>query len=102
MFASLVMASALAAQGAPAQAQDVVVTAAETDPATLINRAAELVRAGEVEEARALYEKVKRTRVAYTLETVDGRWVYPPDLAREALRGIEQVDRRRATFAARD
>ena len=104
MLATMMIAAAAAAQTAPmAQTEnsELTVTAENRDPATLLNHGAELLREGRVEEARSVYETVKKIRVDYTLETVDGRWVYPPYLAREALRTLDS--RQSATqLATRD
>jgi len=69
----------------PEQLQPIALVESETDPATLLNLGVELAMAGETEAARAAFNKVRQMRVDYTLETTDGRYVYPADLARDAL-----------------
>ena len=91
-----------AADGAPANAAIDVVAAQETQPAVLINRGVTLAMQGREAEARALFEEVRRTKVDYTLETRDGRWVYPPDLARAALKSLDRGEFRTASLALRD
>ncbi len=86
-------ASALAAE--PAQQQ-------QLDPADMLNQAVALARAGRDEEARALFLAVRKMKVDYTLETTDGRWVYPADLARQGLRQLDRGELRAQTIAARD
>ncbi|MEL7728679.1 hypothetical protein AAG612_04005 [Citromicrobium bathyomarinum] len=78
------------------QMQPVAQVKTETDPAKLLNLGVELAIAGETEAARVAFEKVRAMRVDYTLETTDGRFVYPADLARDGLKMLENGD-----FAAR-
>ena len=108
MFATIAIAAAAAAQ-VPAEtavpddgATIDVVADTEAQPAVMINRGISLAMQGREAEARAVFEKVKTTRVDYTLETRDGRWIYPPDLARAALKSLDRGDFRAATLALRD
>ena len=85
------------AQGSQAvELQPIAMVDAQDDPAELINLGVELAIAGETEAARVAFEKVRAMRVDYTLETTDGRFVYPADLARDGLKMLENGD-----FAAR-
>tara|TARA_B100001179_G_C18489096_1_gene359093 strand:+ start:552 stop:875 length:324 start_codon:yes stop_codon:yes gene_type:complete len=78
------------AQGSQAvELQPIAMVDAQDDPAELINLGVELARAGETEAARHAFEKVRSMRVDYTLETTDGRFVYPADLARKGLQMLE-------------
>ena len=69
--------------------RQVALVEAQEDPAMLINLGVELARAGETEAARLAFEKVRRMRIDYTLETTDGRYVHPADLAAQGLRMLE-------------
>ena len=69
--------------------QPIAMVDAQDDPAELLNLGVELARAGETEAARRAFEKVRSMRVDYTLETTDGRFVYPADLARKGLEMLE-------------
>ena len=88
-----ILAAALllpAAQGAEqVDLQPIAMVDAQNDPAELINLGVELARAGETEAARRAFEKVRSMRVDYTLQTTDGRFVYPADLARKGLEMLE-------------
>lgn len=83
--------------------QPIAIVDAENDPAELINLGVELARAGETEAARRAFEKVRSMRVDYTLETTDGRFVYPADLARKGLEMLENGEfaRERDVIASR-
>lgn len=71
------------------EAQPVALVQSQEDPAALLNLGVALAMAGETDAARAAFEKVRGMRVDYTLETTDGRFVYPVDLARQGLRMLE-------------
>lgn len=96
MMMQAIIASAMmlqgASAGAPMQAQPVALVQAQEDPADLLNLGYELAMAGETEAARIAFEKVRGMRVDYTLETVDGRFVYPADLARQGLQMLKNGD----------
>lgn len=108
MLGTIAIAAAAAAQApavssVPDDAATIdVVASTEMQPAVMINRGVTLAIQGREAEARALFEAVKATKVDYTLETRDGRWVYPPDLARTALRNLDRGHFRTATLALRD
>lgn len=86
----------------PIEAQPVALVKAQEDPAELINLGVELAMAGEIEAARMAFEKVRTMRVDYTLETTDGRYVYPADLARQGLAMLKNGEfERRASIARR-
>lgn len=108
MLGTIAIAAAAAVQApAVSSAQDDattidVVASAEGQPAVMINRGVNLAMQGREAEARALFEAVKATKVDYTLETRDGRWVYPPDLARAALRSLDRGHFRNTALALRD
>ena len=89
MMIQSIIAGAMLLQGAPAgetaQAETVAAVQTREDPAELINLGVKLAIAGETEKARAVFQKVRSMRVDYTLETTDGRYVYPADLARKGL-----------------
>lgn len=93
MLMQAIIASAMMLQGAsaatPIQAQPVALVQSQEDPAALLNLGVELARAGETEAARMAFEKVRDMRVDYTLETTDGRFVYPADLARQGLQMLD-------------
>ena len=85
----------LALAGMPAQAeQETIVNAPgpasvdQADPAQLINRAAALVEGGDLAQARAIYERIERMSVDYKLETTEGNWVFPAEVARRGLKEI--------------
>lgn len=63
------------------------------NPAASLNRAAVLVAKGEYADARAIYREIERTPADYRIETTDGRWVYPAEVARRGLVAIERRDR---------
>jgi len=94
------IAAAMMLQGAPpaepAPMQSVALVQAQEDPAKLLNLGVKLAMAGETDAARLAFEKVRAMRVDYTLETTDGRFVYPADLAREGLEMLERGDFARA------
>lgn len=71
------------------------VAAAETatEPTVLLNRAAVLVAQGEYADARAIYREIERAPADYRIETTDGRWIYPAEVARRGLLAIERRDR---------
>ena len=96
-----VSAPAVMAAQAPAKAVQSA-TADERTPAQLLNRGFTLAMQGRTEEARAMFLKVREMRVDYTLETSDGDWVYPPDLARVALARLDRGELRARTFANRN
>ena len=100
MMVQAIVAGAMMLQAAPAaqamEAQPVVMVEQQQDPAELINLGVSLALAGETEAARMAFEKVRSMRVDYTLETTDGRYVYPADLARQ---GLQMLDN--GTFASR-
>ncbi|MEL7686148.1 tetratricopeptide repeat protein [Citromicrobium bathyomarinum] len=93
MMIQAIIASAMMLQGAPAdgqvQVQPVAMIESQQDPAALINLGVELAQAGETEAARKAFEKVIQMRVAYTLQTTDGRFVHPSDLARQGLQMLD-------------
>ena len=93
MITQAIIATAMLMQGAPvaqpAVTRPVALVEAQEDPAMLINLGVELARAGETEAARLAFEKVRRMRIDYTLETTDGRYVHPADLAAQGLRMLE-------------
>ncbi|GAB5347800.1 hypothetical protein [Alteriqipengyuania sp. 357] len=76
--------------GEPMKLQPIAMVEAEQDPAALLNLGVELAMAGETEAARAAFEKVRGMRIDYTLETTDGRFVHPADLARQGLAMLEK------------
>ncbi|ABC62733.1 hypothetical protein [Erythrobacter litoralis] len=97
MTAATIAALSLSVQTAP-----VVVTgerdgqdtaAQQTAFAPMLNRAAALAVDGEFDKARSLYATVERMHAEYKLETTDGRWMYPAEIAR---RGMLAIDRRQA------
>ena len=94
MMIQALMASAMMLQSPqaaePVKLQPIAMVAAEQDPAALLNLGVKLAMAGETEAARAAFEKVRSMRVDYTLETTDGRFVYPADLARQGLAMLER------------
>lgn len=77
----------LAAFAAPA-------TASDADPATLLNRAAALAEQGDYAEARAIYRQVAATPADFKLETSNGSWAYPAEIARRGLLAIERRSER--------
>lgn len=86
----------------PIEARPIALVQAQDDPAELINLGVELAMAGETEAARMAFEKVRAMRVDYTLETTDGRFVHPSDLARTGLAMLENGEfERRASIASR-
>lgn len=104
MIASLFALSLAATSTVGPVATDVPVAskqAHEADPAILINRAFTHARNGRDDKARALFETVRQMKVDYTLETKDGRWVYPADLARQGLRQLNRGELHTQTFASR-
>ena len=91
MLTSLMMATVLAATAQAAPSQTVEVTAErEERPAILINRAASMSVQGRTEEAIALYRRIEAQPAGYELETTDGRWMYPAEIARRSLKQIER------------
>ena len=80
----------------PVEVQPVTLIETQDDPAVLINLGVELAMAGETEAAEMAFEKVRTMRVDYTLETTDGRFVDPAELARQ---GLEML--REGRFASR-
>lgn len=85
LAASPVLAQQPASPIAPATAK-----AQESDPAVLLNRAAVLVEQGKYYSARDIYKRVEKMQIDYTLETSDGNWVYPSEIARRGLRELEK------------
>ena len=85
MKIALFAAAALGCFSASASAAEPV------EPTVLLNRAAALVAKGEFADARAIYREVESTPADYRIETTDGRWVYPAEVAR---RGLLAMDRR--------
>ena len=94
MMIQAIIAGAMMLQGAQAapaaEMQAVAMVQAQEDPADLLNLGVELAMAGETEAARLAFEKVREMRVDYTLETTDGRFVYPAELARQGLAMLER------------
>jgi hypothetical protein len=93
MMIQALIASAIMLQGAPASTQldvqPVAQVQAQDDPAALLNLGVELATAGETDAARMAFKKVRSMRVDYTLETTDGRFVDPAELARQGLAMLE-------------
>ena len=94
----LIIAAAFAAAAPSAPATPVVVTAdmeEESSQATegafapMLNRAASLAMQGELVEARSLYAAIEKMHAEYKLETVDGRWMYPAEIARRGMLAID-------------
>ncbi|MAL00291.1 MAG: hypothetical protein CL807_06225 [Citromicrobium sp.] len=86
------MAVAMLLQGAqatPMTPEPIAMVETQDDPAVLINLGVQLANAGEHDAARAAFEKVRAMRSDYTLETVDGRWVDPAELARTGLKMLD-------------
>lgn len=96
--------AAVVALNLSAQASPVVVTA---DPAKaevavqqagiapMLNRAADLATRGNAPQARNIYKAIEKMPADYKLETTDGRWMYPAEIAR---RGLLAIDRQRSTI----
>tara|TARA_B100000749_G_scaffold180578_1_gene139459 strand:+ start:617 stop:940 length:324 start_codon:yes stop_codon:yes gene_type:complete len=93
MLVQGMMAVAMLLQGAQPAAtvalQPIAMVETQDDPAALINLGVRLANAGELDAARAAFEKVRAMRADYTLETVDGRWVDPSELARTGLKMLD-------------
>lgn len=93
MLVQGMMAVAMLLQGAqattPAVAEPIALVETQDDPAVLINLGVQLANAGEYDAARAAFEKVRAMRADYTLETIDGRWVDPTELARTGLKMLD-------------
>ncbi|MEC9067472.1 MAG: hypothetical protein VX569_09345 [Pseudomonadota bacterium] len=60
------------------------------DPARLINLGIAYARAGREEDARAMFRAAARSETGLRLEVAGGDWVDSRDLARRALRMLEQ------------
>ena len=93
MLVQGMMAVAMLLQGAQPAAtfasEPIAMVETQEDPAVLINLGVQLANAGEYDAARAAFEKVRRMRADYTLETIDGRWVDPAELARTGLKMLD-------------
>lgn len=87
MKIALVAAAAFACFTTAASAAD------SNEPTALLNRAATLVEKGEYADARAIYREIERAPADYRIETTDGRWVFPAEVARRGLLAIERRDR---------
>lgn len=72
----------------------VPVSAEDTDPAVLLNKAAALVEQGDYAAARTIYERVAATAADFKLETNTGSWAYPAEIARRGLLAIERRNER--------
>ena len=87
MIVQSLIVGAMMLQGAPAAEPlaptPIALIESQEDPAALLNL-------GETEAARRAFEKVRSMRIDYTLETTDGRYVYPADLARDGLRMLDR------------
>ena len=92
-------AAAIAAFTFSAQAGPVVVTAdrdgrevteARGTVVPMLNRAAILASQGDHSAARKIYAALEQVPSEYKLETMDGRWMYPAEIAR---RGLLAMDR---------
>lgn len=85
MKAAFLFAVALGAVAVPAAAKD-------EDPAAMLNQAAALAEQGDYAAARALYQEVAATPADFKLETTQGTWAYPAEIARRGLLAIERRD----------
>jgi hypothetical protein len=85
MKAAFLIAIALGATAVPAMAKD-------ADPVELLNRAAAFAQQGDYAAARTLYRQVEATPADYKLETSNGAWAYPAEIARRGLLAIERRD----------
>ena len=86
MIVQSLIVGAMMLQGAPAAEPlaptPIALIESQEDPAALLNLGVKL--------ARRAFEKVRSMRIDYTLETTDGRYVYPADLARDGLRMLDR------------
>jgi len=87
MKAGILVAIALGAIAVPAAAEP-------SDPAVQLNKAAELAERGDYAAARLLYREVLATPADFKLETSEGGWAYPAEIARRGLLAIERRDER--------
>ena len=71
---------------------ETVETAGQDDPAMLINHAAARVKEGKLAQARAVYERVEAMTIDYKVETTQGSWMYPAEVARRGLKEIAARD----------
>ncbi|UIP06229.1 hypothetical protein LY632_11075 [Erythrobacter sp. SDW2] len=85
MKAAFLFAIALGAVAVPAAAKG-------EDPAAMLNRAAALAEQGDYAAARALYRQVIAAPADFKLETNQGTWAYPAEIARRGLLAIERRD----------
>ncbi|KPM25653.1 hypothetical protein AAG614_02470 [Citromicrobium bathyomarinum] len=94
MIVQSLIVGAMMLQGAPAAEPlaptPIALIESQEDPAALLNLGVKLAEQGETEAARRAFEKVRSMRIDYTLETTDGRYVYPADLARDGLRMLDR------------
>ena len=100
----MLMTAAVIAMNLSAQAAPVVVTAdpakreeavKEAGFAPMLNRAAALAMQGDAQQARSIYAMIEKMPADYKLETTDGRWMYPAEIAR---RGLLAIDRQTSTI----
>ena len=83
MKAAILFAIALGALSVPAAAEP-------SDPAVQLNKAAQLAEQGDLAAARLLYREVLATPADFKLETSEGSWAYPAEIARRGLLAIER------------